>query len=518
MLLRRSLAITAIAAITVTASAQRILPEIVEGRYTVTLEQIASGLSGPAIDGGPLQFAPTSLREFPDGSGRLAISTLGGVVRLLDANGDVLPTPFLDTTTGNPFADLSRPGNYGMVSVTFHPEFANAQSAGYRKVYTITTEVAGAGVPDFEPPQASNSHQDVLAEWTVSATDPDVVDPSSRRVLMRVRQPNRDHNLNDIAFGPDGYMYLALGDGGNVIAMSFNAQSTSNVFGKILRIDVDMRPGNTPSANGQYAIPIDNPFAQSTGNEVKEIFAFGLRNPFRLSFDRATGDLYTGDVGQRSIESLDRIEIGGNYGWNLKEGSFLYDPSTNFSGPINSVQPDLPGKDGLTLAQRLGLTDPIAEYDHVEGRSVTGGFVYRGGLAPALTGRHIFGDFSLGRYFSTSAPDGGAITFLRFDPSGDPAPIRAYSFAEDESGEIYILGGDAQGDGVILKVIAAIADPCPGDANGDNFVNFTDLNEVLSAFGQSGAPGFTGADLNGDGIVDFADLNAVLSAFGVDCG
>jgi hypothetical protein len=502
-------------ALSAVAQAQRILPEILQGRYTITLERVASGLSGPAFPGGPTQFAPTMLREFPDGTGRLAVCTLGGVIRVIDGAGTLLPDPFLDTTTGNPLADLSMPGNYGMTSFVFHPGFADGSSAGFRTLYTITTEVVGAGAPDFEPPQSSNSHQDVLAEWKVRVDDPSEVDPASRRVLMRIRQPNRDHNLNDLAFGPDGCLYLALGDGGNQVALSFNAQNLSVVFGKILRIDVDRLPGNAISANGQYAIPIDNPFADSTGNEAREIFAFGLRNPFRISFDAATGDLYAGDVGQRSVESVDRVVAGGNYGWNLKEGSFLYDPAVNFSGPINSVEPDLPGKDGLTLAQRLGLIDPIAEYDHIEGRSVTCGYVARGPLASALAGRLVFGDFTAGKLLSIDPGGAGVITLLRVDAAGDPAPTRVYSFAEDLSGDLYILGGTASGDGVILKIVGAIADPCPGDTNGDNIVNFADLNAVLSAFGQSGAG--LPADLNGDGVVNFSDLNAVLSAFGTGC-
>lgn len=513
---RFTLAALGCLAITASAPAQRILPEILEGRYTITLEQVASGLSGPAFPGGPTQFAPTMLREFPDGSGRLAIATLGGVVRIVDAQGALLETPLLDTTSGNPLADLSRPGNYGMTGFVFHPGFADPGSAGFRALYTVTTEIAGAGTPDFTTNPTGESHQDVLAEWRVRADDPNSVDPASRRVLMRVRQPRQDHNLNDLAFGPDGTLYIASGDGGNTIASSTNGQNTSTVFGAILRIDVDRLPGNAPSANGQYAIPSDNPFAQSGGTEAKEIYAYGFRNPFRMSFDLATGDLFAGSVGQRSVESVYRVVAGANHGWNLKEGSFLYDPAINFSGPPNSVLPDLPGKDGLTLAQRLGLIDPIAEYDHVEGLSVTGGFVARGASASRLNGRYVFGDFVNGRLFSVRAPDGGVITRLRIDPNGAAPPARLYSFAQDESGGIYILGGNASGSNAfVLKIVGASADPCPGDANGDDIVNFADLNTVLSSFGAAGQ-GIPG-DLNNDGLVNFSDLNLVLSAFGTSC-
>ena len=204
-----------------------------------------------------------------------------------------------------------------MTGFVFHPGFADPKSPGFRALYTATTEIAGAGTPDFTTNPTGESHQDVLAEWRVRADDPNSVDPASRRVLIRVRQPRQDHNLNDLAFGPDGMLYIASGDGGNTVASSSNGQNTSSIFGAILRIDVDRLPGNALSANGQYAIPSDNPFAHSPGTEAKEVYAYGFRNPFRISFDRATGDLFAGSVGQRSVESVYRVVAGGTTGGTL---------------------------------------------------------------------------------------------------------------------------------------------------------------------------------------------------------
>lgn len=481
-----------------------ILPAPTPNDITLTLELVASGLSGPAFEGGPTQFAPTDLAHAGDGSGRLFVATLGGVVRVIDADGNLLPDPFLDTTTGNPAADLTRPGNYGMVCVAFHPGFADPMSPGFRRLYTITTEFSNSGTPTFTAPQSGQTHQDVLNEWQADANNPNAVDTSTRRELIRTRQPRVDHNLNQVAFGPDGLMHITMGDGGNTVASSNHAQQLSNAFGKVLRIDVDMLPGNAPGANNQYAIPADNPFVDEPG-ALPEIYAYGLRNPYRLSFDDLTGALFVGDVGQRSVEEVNIVTPGGNYGWNLKEGSFLYDPDTNFSGPINSVQPDLPDKNGQTLADREGLTDPVAEYDHLEGRSITGGHVARGTHA-ALEGLYVFADFFRGRLFAVDADPASRsarpITEFPINPDGAPLPQRIYALGRDEQGGIYILGGPANGsDGVVLRIAAARA-PCPGDLNDDDRVDFDDFSLVLAGFGAT---------------YDFGDFSLVLAHFGQTC-
>jgi glucose/arabinose dehydrogenase len=195
----------------------------------------------------------------------------------------------------------------------------------------------------------------VVAEWTVDPADPNVVDLLSRRELLRIDEPQSNHNGGDMHFGPDGMMYIALGDGGAADdqgaghSSEGNAQDLNNVLGKILRIDVD----GTNSANGKYGVPADNPFVGKPG--VDEIFAYGFRNPYRFSFDRVTGKLYVGDVGQNDVEEIDIVSSGGNYGWRLKKGSFFFDPNADAAGftttlPVAPVPRD--------------VIEPIAEYDH----------------------------------------------------------------------------------------------------------------------------------------------------------
>lgn len=204
------------------------------------------------------------------------------------------------------------------------------------------------------------------------------IDPSSEQVLLTVEQPFTNHNGGSTVFGPDGLLYLGLGDGGGAGDTGNNAQTTTVLLGKVLRIDVD--------SGSPYAIPPSNPFANGGGRP--EVYAYGLRNPWRFSFDRATGDLWLGDVGQNTTEEVDRIQAGGNYGWNRREGTFCYPPGT-LTCPGNFI-------------------DPVAQYTHAEGFSITGGFVYRGTALPQLVGLYIFGDYGSGSVWSL--PTSGSST------------------------------------------------------------------------------------------------------------
>ncbi len=242
-------------------------------------------------------------------------------------------------------------------------------------------------------------HQNVVAEWRVDPNNPDQADASSRHELFRMDHPQFNHNAGGLEFGPDDYLYISVGDGGNANDIGSghsengNGQDLSNPHGSLLRIDVD---GNN-SANGQYGIPADNPYV--TGGGLAEIFAAGLRNPFRFSHDTLTGQLIVPDVGQDNIEEINLVESGGNYGWRLKEGTFRFDPATG------EVTDDLSGLPP-------GLIDPVAQYDHDEGLSIIGGFRYRGAAIPELQGRYVFGDFSgdffdpTGRLFSADLSTG----------------------------------------------------------------------------------------------------------------
>ena len=273
----------------------------------------------------------------------------------------------------------------------------------------------------FDPQYAANGHfyvyysasgprRSVVSRFSVS-TDGRRANPGSERVLLEVPQPFSNHNGGQIAFGPDGYLYIGLGDGGSRGDPQGNGQDLSTLLGSILRIDV-----SAVDSTGAYAIPADNPFV-GRGGARPEIWAYGLRNPWRFSFDRATGDLWTADVGQNSFEEVDIVKPGLNYGWNIMEGGHCFDG---------------PGCD------RAGLEMPVAEYGREGGCSVTGGYVYRGSRLPSLYGAYVYGDYCSGRIWALRH-DGEEVTdHMQIVDSG----LRIPSFAEDSSGELYILSFD----------------------------------------------------------------------------
>ena len=304
-------------------------------------------------------------------------------------DGVLQSTPLLDISSIE--ATLSLNPSYderGLLGLAFSPGFSNPSSSGYHTLYTYESEKAGTAPADLGPATGAGTtidHQNVLVQWKVSAANPDVVDMSTRKDLLRENHPESNHNGGTIAFGPDGDLYLGIGDGGNANdsgnghLSGGNAQSLSVVMGKMLRID----PNGNNSANGKYGIPPTNPFVGTSG-AVKEIYAYGFRNPFKFSFDSATGNLIVGDVGQNEVEEVDQVTSGGNYGWVTKEGTFLFNQSTGMDNPTNS-----PGSPP-------GLIDPLVEYDHNAGQAVIGGFVYHGSLMPQLDGDYVFGDLSNG--------------------------------------------------------------------------------------------------------------------------
>jgi glucose/arabinose dehydrogenase len=313
------------------------------------------------------------------------------------------------------------------------------------------------------PPGTTADHQDVIAEWRVpNPSNPaSVVDPLSRRELMRIDHPQFNHNAGDLNFGPDQQLYITDGDGGGADDQDMqihpappdrvvghqvdgNGQKLNAPLGKVLRID----PLGNNSANGQYGIPADNPFFGMAG-ALGEIYAFGFRNPFRFSFDSATGDLYLGDVGQNDIEEVNIVVSGGNYGWNCREGTFFFDPR-GFEPGSGMANPDDPGRPGCDVP----TIDPIAQYDtHNEGHSVIGGFVYHGSRIPQLRGRYVFGDFSRdfvnrvgtnGRLFylqQKQNPDERSRDIKEFRLVGqDRLGLALFGFGQDHSGELYVLG------------------------------------------------------------------------------
>jgi hypothetical protein len=396
------------------------------------------------------------------------VSDQNGILWKIDlATGD--KSVFLDTSARLVPLGAFGPGTFderGLLGIAFHPDYATNGL-----LYTYTSEPVSS-TADFStmPTGTVANHQTVITEWQVpSPLDASsVVDPASARELLRIDQPQFNHNGGALNFGPDGNLYISLGDGGGRDdegvghSVDGNAQDATNVLGAILRID----PLGSDSANGQYGIPTDNPFVSDPA-AADEIFAYGFRNPFRFSFDSDTGALYAGDVGQDDIEEVDIVTAGGNYGWNLKEGSFCFDP--------NGADP---GFAFPCVVDPLGLIDPIAEYDtadslleNTEGRAVIGGFVYRGSGLPELLGKYVFGDFS--RFTETGVNNDGRLFYLdgtdifEFDLFGqDALGLALLGFGQDANGELYVLanatgvpfgtGPDfAVPTGVVLRIVAA---------------------------------------------------------------
>jgi glucose/arabinose dehydrogenase len=293
-------------------------------------------------------------------------------------------------------------GELGLLGLAFHPKYeTNGQFFVY---YT-----AGG----------SGSRVSRVSRFRVSALDPNAADPGSESVILEFSQPFDNHNAGQIAFGADDYLYIATGDGGSGGDPQDNAQDRTNLLGKILRIDVD---SGTP-----YAIPLDNPFEGNTDGYREEIYAYGLRNPWRFSFDPPTGRLWVGDVGQLTWEEIDVVESGMNYGWDCREGAHDY------SGP--------PGGPSADCATATGLVDPVWEYGRASGNSVTGGYVYRGDSLTSVEGKYVFADYGSGRIWALSY-DGvnPSANELLFD-----APFLISTFGIDKDSELYLIQYAASG-------------------------------------------------------------------------
>ena len=344
------------------------------------LRQIVTGL-----------VKPTLLVSAHDGTGRLFVLEQPGTIRILK-DGSLLPLPFLDLRN----LVNSNGNERGLLGLAFDPDYA---SSG--RFFINYTDANG---------------DSATARYSVSGSDPNRADPASGVPILRIAHPQySNHNGGNLVFGPDGYLYFGMGDGGSGGDPNGNGQNLGVLLGKLLRIDVGTEP---------YAVPPDNPFVGRAGARP-EIWVYGLRNPWRFSFDRKTGDLYIADVGQDAYEEIDFQSSGDrggeNYGWNLMEGFHPYKGEAQ---------------------QRL--TPPVAEYDHSGGNcSVTGGYVYRGSLLPELYGMYLFGDYCSGRIWVLARTAEGWKMAEWLDTS-----LSITSFGEDDSGELYVL--DRAAGGVFL--------------------------------------------------------------------
>lgn len=443
------------------------LPAIPKGDIAILLKPVATGMAAPDYAISP-----------PGDTNRLFVVEQNGLLRIIE-NGSLLPGSALDlrSRVSPPFNSGNANDERGFLGLAFHPSFNNSNSPGLRTLYTYTSEPIPVGsLPTYNAPNnAPQNYKLVIAEWKMSTTDANVVEAASRREIVSFGKNANNHNGGTIAFGPDSYLYLGLGDGGNAndvgpshIEPGGNAQNLSTPLGKILRIDplnptVTSSSSDPISANGQYRIPTTNPY-QGSG-QVPEIYAYGFRNPYRFSFDRATGELIVADVGQGNIEEIDRVILGGDYGWAMKEGDFLFNRSTGGIGsPPGNRSPGIP----------VGLIDPIAgsqgtlEYDHGDGISITGGFVYRGTAIPELVGKYVFGDLAIrnlpprvdGRLFYANLETGLIKEFLlpQFANGILPNGLTVHGFGKDGDGELYALvtNTPANGTGGIVYKLVAI--------------------------------------------------------------
>jgi glucose/arabinose dehydrogenase len=359
------------------ADSAPVAPDFDPNGISITFQSVASGFSSPVL-----------VTNAGDGSNRLFVVEQGGRIKII-TNGNVLGTPFLDIHNG-----ISTGGERGLLGLAFHPNFETNH-----KLYVNFTNTSG---------------DTAINEYRVT-TDPDRVSTTTGRRILTIDQPYSNHNGGNLAFGPDGYLYIGMGDGGSAGDPGNRAQNLNSLLGKMLRINV-----NGTSGSRQYRIPSTNPYVGKTGRD--EIWARGLRNPWRWSFDRFTGNLWIGDVGQNRYEEIDRSTVnsrpagwGANYGWRVMEGRHCYVPSS-----------------GCDTSHK---TLPIVEYTHTYGCSVTGGFVYRGAAYPMLRGGYFFGDYCTGRIWTVYA---GARSPARRTFLAQPN-INISSFGESESGELYVV-------------------------------------------------------------------------------
>ena len=315
-----------------------------------------------------------------------------------------------DAAEVHTFMDISarvsdRGNEEGLLGLAFDPDY---ESNGYFYVYY----------------SAANPRRSVISRFSVDPNDPDRADDSSETEILVVPQPYSNHNGGHLVFGPDGYLYVGLGDGGSANDPKGNGQDRTTLLGSIIRIDV-----STLDSQGRYAVPPDNPFAGEGGGVRPEIWAYGLRNPWRFNFDLATGDLWAADVGQNAWEEVDVIRPGANYGWNIMEGAHCLSGGRSLTGLLRGSSAE---------CDRTGLELPVVEYGRDDGCSITGGYVYRGERLPSLAGAYVYGDFCSGKIWGLRAENGVAVEHrLLVDSS-----LSLSAFGENPEGELFMLSFD----------------------------------------------------------------------------
>ena len=343
---------------------------------------------------------PIDLQSPRDGTGRLFVAEHRGVIKVLFCTqGGAVQAQAKECNESEVFLDIQDKVFFdehelGLLGFAFHPDYENN---GRFYVNYI----------------ADNPLRNVISSFTISPTDPNKADPESENLILEILQPDIFHNGGQLVFGPDdGFLYIAVGDGGPALGAGGRAQDPTNLFGTVLRVDVD-----NPRDNLNYGIPDDNPFSGNNEGIREEIYAYGLRNVFRMSFDMVTGKLWAGDVGEAAREEVDIIEKGKNYGWPIMEGFSCFDPPSD--------------------CDESGLEKPIFDYGRIDNdRTIIGGFVYRGKSIPQLVGVYVYGDFISGRVWGLQF-DG--VNDLRNTELVDFDDFCLVSFGIDENNELYVV-------------------------------------------------------------------------------
>jgi glucose/arabinose dehydrogenase len=326
---------------------------------------------------------PVGVYNANDGTNRFFVVEQASVIRVFQNSANTAAAPiFLDISDRVLFS-----GEQGLLGLAFHPNYTQN---GYFYVDYV----------------AANPTRTVISRYNAAPSNPNQADKNSEFILLEIAQPFPNHKGGQIAFGPDGYLYVGMGDGGSEGDPLGNGQNRSSLLGKILRIDV-----NTSSEGKNYSVPPDNPFVGNTAGYKEEIFAYGFRNPWRFSFDSATGKLWVGDVGQNRLEEIDAVEKGKNYGWSIMEGTQPY------AGGVQS-----------------GLELPIYEYDHSLGNAIVGGYVYHGSALTGLQGTYVYGDYGSGKIWALNINNIGAASNNLLVNSA----LTISSFGVDQTGELYI--------------------------------------------------------------------------------
>lgn len=354
--------------------------------------------------------SPVGMAVANDGSNRLFILEQPGRIRIIK-NGKLLDQPFLNITANVDDLNLGY-SEKGLLGLAFHPHY---KDNGMFYIY-------------YSAPSTNNGseHKSIVAAYKVSNSNSDVADTAAT-VVLSIEEPESNHNGGQLAFGPDGFLYIGVGDGGGAgdeHGSIGNGQDLNTLLGKILRINVDNLP---------YTIPADNPFNGT--NERKEIYAYGLRNPWRFSFDRKTGQLFCGDVGQNKFEEVDIIEKGKNYGWRIMEGMHCYNSEN---------------------CNHNNLTYPIYEYKHSVGISITGGYVYQGKAIAELEDTYVFADWT-GKLFGLKQTDKWQAFNINVNGTSNDLNCKINALGEDENGELYLLTqkltGPKDKTGMIYKIV-----------------------------------------------------------------